>query len=151
MVSQTAPGTKVDLKIIREGRGRSIDVTLDELTAEQVADSGRGERGALDAHDGLDGVVVDDLTSQVRRELGIPNRLSGAVVAQVDRSSNAYDAGLRRGDVIVEINQAPVEDADDAVELSEAARGDQILLRVWSRSGGRAGLRFLAVDNTKDE
>jgi serine protease Do len=69
----------------------------------------------------------------------------------VAEDSNAAEAGLRPGDVILEINRKPVQSADDAVELSNSATGKTILLRVWSRAmgGGIGGSRYLTVDNTK--
>ena len=54
-----------------------------------------------------------------------------------------------RGDIIVEVNHQPVADAADAVRLCKAAKGDQILVKVWRRNGDFAGTLFLNVDNTK--
>ena len=96
----------------------------------------------------MDGVTVDDLSGTAHTDLGIPRRIEGALVTEVDRGSNAYEAGLREGDVIVEINHRPVETAEDAVALASRADGDKILLRVWSQRGGRPGLMFLVVENT---
>ena len=59
------------------------------------------------------------------------------------------DAGLRAGDVIVEINRQPVHSADEAVTLSEKAKSDRIRLRVWRGGEGHGGMLFLSVDNTK--
>jgi RNase P/RNase MRP subunit POP5 len=53
--------------------------------------------------------------------------------------------------VIVEINRQPVNNAKEAVKLCTQAKGDQILLKVWRRSGGFAGTTFLSVDNTKSQ
>jgi serine protease Do len=63
----------------------------------------------------------------------------------VDEDSNAAEAGLQPGDVVVEINRQPVRNADDAVAMSEKAKGDRIRLRVW-RGGA---MLYLSVDNTK--
>jgi hypothetical protein len=51
----------------------------------------------------------------------------------------------------VEINHQPVNNADDAVKLCKQAKDDQILLKVWHRSGNLSGTRYLGVDNTKKE
>jgi S1-C subfamily serine protease len=91
------------------------------------------------------------LTRDARRQAGIPNRVEGALVIQVDEGCNAYEAGLREGDVIVEFNHRPVRDADALVEASDRAQEDKILLRVWSQRGGMPGLTYLVVDNTKGE
>ena len=100
--------------------------------------------------DSLDGVTVDDLSRAIRRELGAPASLQGALVREVAQDSNAAQAGLVRGDVILEINHHAVTDADNAVRWCEAAKGDHILLKVWHRfPGDQAHTRFLSVDNTK--
>jgi S1-C subfamily serine protease len=77
--------------------------------------------------------------------------VQGALVSNVSQDSNAAEAGLRPGDVILEIDHHAVNSSDEAVQLAEKAKGDQILLRVWSRAEGRGpgGTRFLVVDNTK--
>jgi serine protease Do len=149
MASQTAPGTAVELKIVREGKGRSLSVRLGELPGDLASTGGaRGMTTPAD-RDGLDGVVVDDLTPEQRRQLDIPARIQGALVTDVQEGSNAQEAGLRAGDVILEINHKPVKDAATAVNLSEEARDEKILLRVWSKRGGMPGLSYVVVDNTK--
>ena len=87
--------------------------------------------------------------AQARREAGTPNDVRGALVTSVDQDSNAGEAGLRAGDVIVEINRQAVRSADDAVTLSEKAKTDRIRLRVWRGGEGHGGMLFLSVDNTK--
>ena len=60
----------------------------------------------------LDGVYVEDLFNRFRNEYNIPNSVrAGAVVTQVDPTSAAADAGLREGDVILEIDRKPVKAA----------------------------------------
>jgi len=151
MVSQTAPGKKVTLKVLRDGREKTLSATLGELPREGVARSGAaqpGERGESKA-DALDGVEVTDLDAQARREAGVPANIRGALVTNVAQDSNAADADLRSGDVIVEINRQPVRNADEAVALSDQAKGERILLRIWRSGDGRGGMLYLSVDNTK--
>ena len=100
--------------------------------------------------DALDGVTVDDLTPEVRQQWHIPERIKGAIVIDVSADSNAADAGLEKGDVIMLIDKHPVTDTDDAIRLSKAAKGGHILLKVWHHySGEIAHTRYLSVDNTK--
>jgi serine protease Do len=151
LVSQTAPGKKVTLKVVREGKDKTLTATLGEMPKEGLARSGQGqpnERGESKT-DALEGVEVTDLDAQVRREADVPSNLRGVLVANVDQDSNSADAGLRPGDVITEINRQPVRTAEEAVTLSEKAKGDRILLRVWRGGEGRSGMLYLSVDNTK--
>jgi serine protease Do len=149
MISQILPGSKVALTILRDGKTKTVDAKLGELPSEDSATFGSARSFNHNERDGLDGVQVDDLTASARRELGVPNQIKGACVTDVDPDSNAYKAGLRPGNVIRSIDGQPVEHAEDAVELSAKAKGDQVLLRVWGREGGMSGSRYLTVDNTK--
>ena len=153
MVSETAPGTKVTLKVLRDGAEKSMTATLGAMPDEVLARGGRtqpNDRGQSDM-DSLDGVEVSDLDTQARRETEFPADLKGALVSNVDQDSNAAEAGLRQGDVILEIDRHAVHSADEAVNASEKAKGDHILLRVWRRdnAGGRGGTLYLSVDNVK--
>jgi serine protease Do len=57
----------------------------------------------------MKGVQVEELTSQLRRELDLSPNIHGVVVTDVSPDSPAGDAGLRRGDVIEEVNRQPVD------------------------------------------
>lgn len=157
-VSQTPPGKKVTLKVLRGEPGRkpaerTLTATLGELPEDMLAAGGPGGRKAPGESemDALDGVEVADLDARMRRQFNIPAEVRGALVTNVAEDSNAAEAGLRPGDVILEINRKTVQSADDAVELSNSATGKTILLRIWSRGmgGGIGGSRYLTVDNTK--
>jgi serine protease Do len=60
---------------------------------------------------------------------------------RIDPDCPSYEAGLREGDIIQEINRKPVRDADEAVRMSENVKNDAVLLKVW----GRGGSRYLVV------
>jgi serine protease Do len=156
-VSQTAPGSKITLRILRSAENgkpaeKTVTATLAELPKEYLVTDERGssrEHGQTGT-DALDGVEVADLDARVRRQIDIPRNVQGALVSNVSQDSNAAEAGLRPGDVILEIDHHSVHSSDEAVQLAEKAKGEQILVRVWSRPMGRGpgGTRFLVVDNT---
>lgn len=135
MASQTAPGTKVPVKFLRDGKETEVTVKLGELPTEGLAKAGMKHGGG--GEDLLDGVTVDDLDSRMRSQFSIPNAVAGAVVTEVAPASPAARAGLQPGDVIMEINRHAVSSADEAVNLSRDTKGDRVLLRVWSRGGSR--------------
>jgi serine protease Do len=99
-----APGTKVDLGILRDGKERTINVKLGELQAEQsgVAEDGR-EQGSPSNRSRDLGLSLQELTLPVRRELDIPPGVEGLVVTDVDPSKPAGRAGLQRGDIITRV------------------------------------------------
>jgi serine protease Do len=156
-VTQTRPGSEATLRILRSSESgkpseKTVRTTLGELPQDAFASNGgSGPRDRNQSSmDALDGVEVTDLDSSARRQLEIPSNVKGALVTSVDQDSNAADAGLRQGDVIMEINHQGVRNADEAVKQSEQAKTDRLLLRVWSRSeSGVTGTRYLAVDNKK--
>jgi len=151
MISQKAPGTKVTLTILRSDAGKkpvekTIAVTLGTLPDDQARRGSQMRPGRDDApdHDSLDGVEVTDLDANARRQLDVPKDLPGALVTRVEDGSSSAEAGLRQGDVILEINRQPVSNADDAVDLSKKAKGNRVLLRLW-RDGG---IFFITVNNS---
>src|SRR6267142_1057449 len=157
-VAQSPPGSKVTMRILRNAENgkpieRNLTATLTELPKEYlVTDSRSGSREhSQSGTDALDGVEVTDLDARVRRQVDIPRNVQGALVSNVSQDSNAAEAGLRPGDVILAIDHHPVHTSDEAVQMADKAKGEQILLQVWSRPGGRGpgGTRFIPVDNTK--
>lgn len=128
-ISQTAPGTKVELTIFRDGKTRSIAVTLGELPLS--AEAATPEAGGGKA---LQGVQVQALTPDVAQQLGLPASTTGVVISAVDPSSPAAEAGLSRGDVIQEVNHKPVR---SVAQYREALAGtdDQPVLLLVNHGG----------------
>ena len=142
-VSQTSPGTEVPVKVLRDGDSKKLDVTLKELPgSEDVAKD--GAESATDSGT-LNGVTVVTLDKRSRGQLEVPANLHGAVVTEVDPNSPSAEAGLRSGDVILEINRQPVKDADDAVRLTTKTKEKTTLLRIW-RHGNT---QFVVVDESE--
>lgn len=148
-VSQLMPGSTATLKIIRNGVNKTVTVTLDELPGSVTANDQNNSDTDNSTADALDGVTVADLNADLRNQLRAPAGLKGVLVTEVASDSNSADAGLLRNDVIVEINRQPVTDSESAVKLCKAAKGDQILVKIWRRIGNLAGTRYLSVDNEK--
>ena len=147
-VAGTPPGTKVPVKIIRDGETKTLEVVLKEYPKdEELAKRDQGGDNESSSSETLNGVTVSDIDAQSRRDLRLPANLKGALVVQIEEGSAAGEAGLREGDVIVEINRRPVRSADDAVTLSDKIKDKHILLRVWS--GGVT--RYIPVDESKEK
>jgi serine protease Do len=153
-VSECAPGSSATVKLLRDGQMKTFTVKLGQLpdgamAAGDAQDDSDNE--ATDNADALDGVTVANVDSDVRQQLKVPDNIKGAVVTDVNSDSNSADGGLKKGDVIVEINHHAVGSAREAVKLCQQAKGDQILLKIWRRNGDFAGTRYLSVDNTKPD
>ena len=151
-VSTFAPGTKLNLEVLRDGKTKEITATTSERPGSRQVAGRNGRRhnnsseelATSDDEGVLNGVAVDDLTPQLRRQFNLPDRLKGAVIANVEPESAAAKAGLRSGDVILEINKKPVTSAQEAVELSAKAETKKTLVRVFSRGG----TSFVVVDES---
>jgi len=130
-ISMIKPGTTVDLTVFRDGREREVRATLAELP-QRTESGGRQEEHAGSA---LEGVSVDELTPEVARQLGLPAGTKGVVVAEVSDSSRAADTGLRRGDVIQQVNRQPVSSISDFERLVRAGGVQQPILLFVNRAG----------------
>lgn len=128
-VARMKPGTKTNLKVIRDGRATGISVTLGELPEERRAARPDTRRGGA-----LEGVEVDELTPQVAGQLGLPRQTLGVIVVSVRPDSAAAAAGLRRGDVIQEANRKPVTSVE-TFERVVRQTGDQPVLLLVNRAG----------------
>ncbi len=132
-VSETAPGTKIDLGILRDGKPESIQLTVGEFHKEASEEASNA--GASDQRGRL-GLTVADLSPDVRQQLHVPEQVHGAAIEQVRPGSAADDAGLTAGDVILEVDRHPVTDADNFVSQVHAVpQNKDILLLVWSNGG----------------
>ena len=123
MVARMPLGKEVKLKVLRDKQATEISVTIAELKDEEVAVAGPGEGEKL-------GLTVQKLTPDIAENLGIEGA-KGVVVTAVESGSAAEEAGLRRGDVILEVNRRAVEDVDSYRKaLHESEKGKNVLLLV---------------------
>jgi len=135
MIGIMPPGQKTVLKLLRNGQEKEVTAELGELPQKESAISSNEE--ATPTPSILEGMRVVDLDDQARQALQTPKGLQGAVIAEIDPDSAAYQAGLRQGFVIMEIDRKPVKNAADAMALSGNLKKDQpVILRVWG--GGQS-------------
>ena len=146
IAAQTPPGTKVPIKIVRDGKEQSLTVELGELKGEGLAGSGMpNSRQPEASSDLLDGVTIADVDARAHQQFNIPDDVKGAVVVDVDPGSPAAAAGLQPGDVIVEANRKSVTNAREAIRATGEVTGDRVLLRVWSRGA----VHYVTVEKGK--
>ena len=145
MVGRLSPGDKVSLKVLRDGKEKTFTVALKEMPEQKLA-SANNEPGDKES-DALNGVTVGDIDSAARSRFNIPDRVKGALITEVDPDSASYEAGLRPGDVIQEIDHKRVTNAAEAVEVSKHVKTKQVLVRFWSRGGSD----YVVVDEGKSK
>jgi serine protease Do len=142
-VAETKPGETVSVKVLREGSPHTLQVKVGELPGEEHLVKASHE--ATPHTEALQGVGVTDLNSQSRAEFHVPDSLLGALITSVENDSAAAAAGLKPGDVILEINRQKVKDAAEAVKLTENPKDRVTLVRVWSQGG----IRYVVVDESQ--
>jgi Do/DeqQ family serine protease len=133
MVTDLNPGTEVKLDIIRDGQPMTIRVTLGERPANLGLTTSVGKAPTEGT---LRGITVQNLTPDIRDQLGLPTNIRGVVIAEIDPNSPAGQAGLQQGDVIDSINRHAVSSVADFNRLAAEAKG-QTLLRVIRQGYGQ--------------
>jgi serine protease Do len=124
MVAATEPGKQVAIKILRDGKPVAITVTVAELPAAM-------QKMSKSFDNLLKGVLVQDLTPDIKDKLNIPARASGVVVTNVESGSTA-EGVLAQGDVIMEINKSKISSIKDyEKKVSKIKSGDEILLLIY--------------------
>lgn len=135
-IAAVAPGTKVQVGILRDGKPQTVDLTVGEFKKDGEVAKNEGGSDASGNHEGKLGIAMADLSPEVRQQLNVPDSMKGAAIQSVRPGSPAEDAGLQRGDVIVQVNRQAVDSAQAAVSSVRALPSNQdVLLLVWSRGG----------------
>jgi serine protease Do len=124
-ISMMEPGSTVKLKLIRNGSPRELSVKLAEMPTETAAKLKSGEEGVEKA---LDGVEVSNLNPEIADQLNLPASTKGVVVTDVDPSGKMADAGLRKGDVIQEVNHQAVKNVSEFQSAIRKGGSDPLLL-----------------------
>jgi serine protease Do len=132
-VAAISPGTQVRLTVLRDGTPQQVTVTLGELPTEEVEFPQPPEEP--DAGPAVLGLQVAELTAPLRRQLNIPPNVQGAVVARTQPGSPAAMAGLQRGDLIVEVNRRPVNNAAQVRQAIQATPAAEPVLLLIFRDG----------------
>ncbi|OSQ51268.1 serine protease [Marivita geojedonensis] len=151
-VGNTAVGKSVRVVVNRNGETQTLLVTLgrrEEAESAVPAAQPGPEEEAPQSMD-LMGLTLSPLTSEIREQLELPESARGLAVMDVDETSEAFEKGLRAGDVITEAGQAQVlalSDLEDRIAEAKEAGRKSILLLV-RRAGDP---RFVALNIADDE
>ncbi|HVN79728.1 MAG TPA: Do family serine endopeptidase [Terriglobia bacterium] len=143
LVTETDPGSVVTLDLLRGGKPLSLKVTIGERPSRLGVHAGLGKPRAQGT---LRGITVQNLTADLREQLGVPAHTQGVAISDLDPTSPGAQSGLRQGDVIEEINRQPVRTVADFERLAAQAKGDT-LVRL-NRQGNGA---FIVISPTETE
>ncbi len=158
IVANLPIGSRVPIELIRDGKRSTVTAVVGQRPPEEqlaatdnFGEDGEGTPGqnAQSSSTAL-GLSLQALTPQIAGQLGVPGTTQAVVIGAVDQSSDAAAKGLRRGDLILSINQTPVTSPQAAASIVAAARKanrDSVVLLVQR---GNAPPRYLGVSLSKD-
>lgn len=132
-ISAQRPGNKVTLGVMRDGKSLNLPVTLESINkkSDETASNSGDTHGKARW-----GVALENLNPDLRDQLQLPSDVKGVVVSNVQPGSPADNAGISRGDVILEVNRKPVQSAEDVKrELGNVPSGKDAMVLVWSNGG----------------
>jgi serine protease Do len=126
-IAMMQPGETVKLKVSRNGSTRDLSVKLGELPSSKEQAENQQEGASKDA---LEGVNVENLDADTLQQLGLPPSTKGVVVTGIDPSSPKADSGLKKGDVIQQVNHQPVHNVAEFEQAMRKSGKDEALLLV---------------------
>ena len=132
-VASYAPGEKVRVKVLREGKQKSVNVTLGARSDDDDDDRDTPTANDNDTLSSEVGVRVSELNDSLRQQFRVPRDVDGVLVTGVRPGSPAEEAGLRPGAVILQVEGQDVSDADDLRDKIDNAKDDgkeAILMRL---------------------
>lgn len=141
-VASSEPGTKVKIKIIRNEKTKSLDLTVGEHPGEKLISkklktestpTQTQKKSSLNL-----GVLIEDSTKQIRNQFNLNDEVKNPVVTEVERDSLASRIGLRVGDVLLNINGKEIKSAKEA---NESFKKGPNTLRV-ARGRGLSAMTF---------
>jgi serine protease Do len=127
VVASTPVGKSANVEVLRKGQKKTFEVKIAELKDDKEAPVVTEVKPRL-------GMTVEDLTPELAKSFGLTDT-KGVVVVQVEDGSSAAEAGLRAGDVILEIDQTPVKDVNDFGRKIESYKAEDTVLMLAKRRG----------------
>jgi serine protease Do len=135
IVTATRPGTSVPVRVMRDGKEQTLNLTVDEMDLESEGNQARAGRSDQQQPDSPEptagfGITLGNITPQMARQLRLESN-RGAIVMDVEQGSAAAQAGLAQGDVILRVGRTPVTNMAEAQrELGRVPSGGTAFLRI---------------------
>ncbi|MEM8870844.1 MAG: Do family serine endopeptidase [Pseudomonadota bacterium] len=147
MVGDADVGTTVRIVVFRDGGTQTLRVTLGRRESAEgtaLAEDEDAPAAETPSVETVLGLTLSPITDELRDEYALESNTRGVMVTDVDDTSEAFDKGIRAGDLISEIGQQPVDAPSEVVERFDDAReaGRKSLLLLLQRDGQS---RFVAV------
>jgi serine protease Do len=138
MVSQTPINTTVKVKLFRNKKELVVDVVIAELPkklAEALPQEKESQESNEEESGALAGLVVRELTPDLARRFGFDASEKGVVVIKIETGSRLFEAGIRPGDIILQINQKTITSLEDYKKITPKIKAKERLLLLLRRKG----------------
>jgi len=139
VVSSTSPGNKSKVVLVRDGDWKTINVTLEEIEAESRTLASDDESNMSI------GLEVRNISTTIAERFNLDSDILGIVVTDINRKSNAYEAGIRIGDVITRVGTKRVGSVSEFNNLVDSAKEQDSLLLLVKR-GERSSYFAFEID-----
>jgi len=128
-IAEIEPGTKVDIKVIRDGKEKTLTVKITEQEPEEEKEPTTPSGKDL-------GISVTAMTPRLARKYGYRTQ-QGLLITQVRKYSEAQRRGLQAGDIILEVNRQEIDSVKDLEDVVEKAKsGEALILLIRRESSG---------------
>ena len=130
-VMKNPPGSKLKIKVIRDGKELTFDVITVPLESDETAST--EESGQATNIENTIGLIVKDITPDLIKRYGLPKVDYGVLVYAVKEGSVAEEAGLQAGDIILSVNKKPVKSSAEFWQIINKAKSekqDSVLLYI---------------------
>ncbi|HCM41139.1 MAG: hypothetical protein A2Z97_09770 [Bdellovibrionales bacterium GWB1_52_6] len=139
-VTSIPVGESAPLKILREGKEKSLTVTVTKRPGpdeDRIQKQKKKDKDKKPSQTDT-GMELENLSAETAKELGLPPKTGGVIVSDLSYGGAAQQAGLMRGDVIMEIDQKPVKDVESFYSVVKAKKAYLLRVRRVSPSGQEA-------------
>jgi serine protease Do len=136
LVAATPVGKTVAVEVMRDGKMQSINVTIAKLSEQTAALDPQQEKSEW-------GLALQNIPPEQRRTMNLPGK-DGVLVTSVLAGSPAANANLQAGDVILQVNRAPVSSVQGMKDEIAKSKGDKPLLLLLRRADGSTSYAALS-------
>ena len=127
LIAGLSVGSKAKVEVSRDGKIKTFKVKIARREDEKVLASGGGEPGHMESKLGIE---ISDITPDIAKQFNLSDS-DGVIVVDVAAESKGAEAGIAKGDIIIEINHQPVKDIFDYNKIVEAVKdGDALQLYI---------------------
>ena len=135
------PGVKADLNLLREGKNKTLEITIGEQPSDffsvPVTETKQAE---------YFGITAAEITKEIRQKYNLAEDATGVVVVNVENGSAAAMAAIKEGSVIIQLNRKEIKTLDDYTSLMKKAEKEGTVLILLQE---KRGSRFVLLEKER--